>query len=214
LFDSITANQLIYSAVAVILAVAAVYLLIHIRRLPASRTTLGRVKRKLVSLCSSNSAFKQLTDVKITLGDKSLYVGHLFFTPWGITVIEDLQAPGNYYGELNSEQLVVSTSSDKGPGKRYYVNNPASECVNAVKLLRELLTANKIYNVQLDYYVVKGHKAEVFVPDSKDTFLTVKELGRQLDSAKYKKGKADVSAVSSMPGITSERRNAAKKQLI
>lgn len=152
-----------------------------------SGMTKGKVHRALAKL-GALRGWKVLRDVTISAADGPVRVDHAVVGPWGVLLFNDLHGRGCYFGKLEEQSWARTDGEEEKATNRTLVPNPGKECEKAVAALRQIFAREKVYNMQVEWFVpVTGKQVKSFISGGRDVVVTVRELRGILSRSKYEK---------------------------
>lgn len=182
------AGSLFYWAVlaACVLVLAFVLIRAYISYFKSDMTK-GKVHRALKKLGALRS-WKVLRDVTVSAGGESARVDHAVVGPWGVLLFCDIHARGCYFGKMEEQNWARTDGEEEKATGRVLVPNPGKECEKAVAILRRLFAENKIYNMQVEWFLpATGKQVKSYISGSQDVVVTLPELREVLSRGKYDK---------------------------
>ncbi len=187
---------------ALVLSIAAlVLILLAVKRSRLKKGVYGR--NKLYSVLKSYSAlrsFRVLSDVTVKHGNKTAHFENLLVSFYGLLAVRTVNDKSEYYGERRSSKWTKISESEGGQTVRESVPNMVADGEDAMGVLREIFAKNRIYNLQIEQYIVltrrlKRGAAQMFVSGCPE-IMTLPEFKKQIHKVKYEKdNNVDVDAV-------------------
>lgn len=152
-----------------------------------SERTKGDVGKLLRSMAPLRE-WKVLDNV--TIADRKgreITADHLVIGPFGVLVLTDIHRRGGYYGELRDEEWVISTGGeDKPETLRMKVPSPVKNNEQFVAAFREMLTAAKVYNIQVEALCpITQSQIQVLVTGARGLVVEDGKLREVLSRQKY-----------------------------
>ena len=149
--------------------------------------TTAKVSRLLKQMAPLRS-WKVLDDVTLRDGEEEATLSHVVIGPFGVVLVQDVYQDGSIYGDLDSEEWVVSDEDSEGNSNgKIRIPNPVLSCRKAEAMFRKKLSDAKIYKISVDSVVVKTLKQVSYITGGKGVVLSRKELKEMLSNSKYEK---------------------------
>lgn len=130
--------------------------------------------------------FKTLSDIPLTLDDKTAYIENILVGYFGILLVHTCGARGEYYGTVDGESWILSQEEGRN---RTNFPNPLLEQQKTVALLRALFAKHKLYNIPIEHIVYitsRAKKTGVFITHSGEILMPGK-LSSYLAKTKFEK---------------------------
>lgn len=117
-------------------------------------------------------------------------IDHVLVGYFGLLLVSDLPGEGVYYGELADSKWVCSDPPERlERGKdmrRQTIQNPLPAGERAIGLLRERLSKNGIYKLQMEHVaVISNRGSSVQITGSKGKVMNLRGLSDLLSKSKY-----------------------------
>ncbi len=141
-------------------------------------------------------SFQVLNDLTVKTAKKEVPIDHVLIGFFGILVVNTQNLPGGIYGDGRGKTWVnVVTKKEKEIKTTF--PNPLLENQQAVDAIREVLSANNIYKVNIESYVVfTRRKTMLYIPKGLSV-LSLKDFQKLLKKSKYSAdGPVDVQQVA------------------
>lgn len=183
-------------------AVAAVILILILIRLLLVRNDrkkgvdgTKKVSRILKRFAGIRS-FKVLNDLTLKTAKKNVHIDHILIGFFGIMVVNTQNLPGSIYGDGRGKNWTHVVTKNGRETKTSFPN-PLLENQQAVDAVREVLSTNGVYKVNIESWVVfTRRKASLNVPKGLSV-LTLKGFRKLLKRSKYSAdGPVDVALVA------------------
>ena len=141
-------------------------------------------------------SFRVLNDLTIHTAKKDLTIDHVLIGFFGILVVNTQNLSGSVYGDGRGKTW-THVITKKGREVKTSFPNPLLENQQAVDAIREVLSANSIYKINIESWVVfTRRKASLNVPKGLSV-LTLKGFRKLLKRSKYSAdGPVDVALVA------------------
>ncbi len=156
-------------------------------------------KRKVAAILKHFAgirSFQVLNDLTVKTAKKEVCIDHVLIGFFGILVVNTQNLPGSIYGDGRGKTWAnVVTKKDKEIKTTF--PNPLLENQQAVDAIREVLSANNIYKVNIESYVVfTRQKTTLYIPKGLSV-LSLKDFRKLLKKSKYSAdGPVDVQQVA------------------
>lgn len=185
-------------------AVAAVILILILIRLLLVRNDrkkgvdgTKKVSRVLKRFAGIRS-FKVLNDLTLKTAKKNVHIDHILIGFFGIMVVNTQNLPGSIYGDGRGKSWThVVTKNDRETKTSF--PNPLLENQQAVDTVREVLSTNGVYKVNIESWVVfTRKKASLNLPKGLSV-LGIKDFKKLLKKSRYSAdGNVNVPQVASL----------------
>lgn len=185
-------------------AVAAVILILILIRLLLVRNDrkkgvdgTKKVSRVLKRFAGIRS-FKVLNDLTLKTAKKNVHIDHILIGFFGIMVVNTQNLPGSIYGDGRGKSWThVVTKNDRETKTSF--PNPLLENQQAVDAVREVLSTNDVYKVNIESWVVfTRKKASLNLPKGLSV-LGIKDFKKLLKKSRYSAdGNVNVPQVASL----------------
>lgn len=185
-------------------AVAAVILILILIRLLLVRNDrkkgvdgTKKVSRVLKRFAGIRS-FKVLNDLALKTAKKNVHIDHILIGFFGIMVVNTQNLPGSIYGDGRGKNWThVVTKNDRETKTSF--PNPLLENQQAVDAVREVLSTNGVYKVNIESWVVfTRKKASLNLPKGLSV-LGIKDFKKLLKKSRYSAdGNVNVPQVASL----------------
>lgn len=139
--------------------------------------------------------FKILRDFEISANGESVKVEHALIGFFGIIFISARGETADFYGEKTSEDWLMIKNE-----KKTRIENPIAKNDKAIRIARNLLGKNKIYNIPMEGIAVfNGREKKTTIYCADNTIMRCKELYKYLNKAKFDKdNNVDVDTVKEL----------------
>lgn len=200
-------TKTILFAVIVVVAGIVTVLIINLKRASAadSPATHNRAARMLRRFARSRG-WKVIDTPVLETASGTFTTGHLLLCPYGAVAIGDLHRRGNYYGDLDGVNWVISTGDAEKMDYRTVVPSPYRDVLDFNRALRRQVEINKVYFTQYESLLACSKGAFVCITGSRDAVFTLRNLKKRLSGKKYAVGKADIEALAALPGLSSGKK--------
>jgi len=185
-------------------AVAAVILILILIRLLLVRNDrkkgvdgTKKVSRILKRFAGIRS-FKVLNDLTLKTAKKNVHIDHILIGFFGIMVVNTQNLPGSIYGDGRGKNWTHVVTKNGREAKTSFPN-PLLENQQAVDAVREVLSTNGVYKVNIESWVVfTRKKASLNLPKGLSV-LGIKNFKKLLKKSRYSAdGNVNVPQVASL----------------
>ena len=185
-------------------AVAAVILILILIRLLLVRNDrkkgvdgTKKVSRILKRFAGIRS-FKVLNDLTLKTAKKNVHIDHILIGFFGIMVVNTQNLPGSIYGDGRGKNWTHVVTKNGRETKTSFPN-PLLENQQAVDAVREVLSTNGVYKVNIESWVVfTRKKASLNLPKGLSV-LGIKDFKKLLKKSRYSAdGNVNVPQVASL----------------
>lgn len=185
-------------------AVAAVILILILIRLLLVRNDrkkgvdgTKKVSRVLKRFAGIRS-FKVLNDLTLKTAKKNVHIDHILIGFFGIMVVNTQNLPGSIYGDGRGKSWTHVVTKNSRETKTSFPN-PLLENQQAVDAVREVLSTNGVYKVNIESWVVfTRKKASLNLPKGLSV-LGIKDFKKLLKKSRYSAdGNVNVPQVASL----------------
>lgn len=185
-------------------AVAAVILILILIRLLLVRNDrkkgvdgTKKVSRVLKRFAGIRS-FKVLNDLTLKTAKKNVHIDHILIGFFGIMVVNTQNLPGSIYGDGRGKSWTHVVTKNGREAKTSFPN-PLLENQQAVDAVREVLSTNGVYKVNIESWVVfTRKKASLNLPKGLSV-LGIKDFKKLLKKSRYSAdGNVNVPQVASL----------------
>lgn len=143
-------------------------------------------------------SFKVLNDLTLKTAKKNVHIDHILIGFFGIMVVNTQNLPGSIYGDGRGKNWTHVVTKNNRETKTSFPN-PLLENQQAVDAVREVLSTNGVYKVNIESWVVfTRKKASLNLPKGLSV-LGIKNFKKLLKKSRYSAdGNVNVPQVASL----------------
>lgn len=143
-------------------------------------------------------SFKVLNDLTLKTAKKNVHIDHILIGFFGIMVVNTQNLPGSIYGDGRGKNWTHVVTKNSRETKTSFPN-PLLENQQAVDAVREVLSTNGVYKVNIESWVVfTRKKASLNLPKGLSV-LGIKNFKKLLKKSRYSAdGNVNVPQVASL----------------
>ena len=143
-------------------------------------------------------SFKVLNDLTLKTAKKNVHIDHILIGFFGIMVVNTQNLPGSIYGDGRGKNWTHVVTKNGREAKTSFPN-PLLENQQAVDAVREVLSTNGVYKVNIESWVVfTRKKASLNLPKGLSV-LGIKNFKKLLKKSRYSAdGNVNVPQVASL----------------
>ncbi len=164
-----------------------------------------RLKKRVSSILRKFALLRQykvLDNLTLTVGTQTVTIDHLLVGNFGLIFVTDLVGRGDYYGELDDKNWVCNTFNkrDEATLRVGSYENPLHHNQNCMKVVREILSAEKIFGIAMEDAAVSTHKrGDFLVTGGTNKAFNLRGLSPFLNKEKFQVDKGvDVEKITAL----------------
>lgn len=174
-----------------LLVVGAIIFTVAVRLYTRRNPKVALVKRvaRTFFIKGKLKGWKILTNLtlKVSDEDEGAICHHAVVAPYGVFIVTDIVSQGKYYGTTYDDDWSCVITTRKKGEEKIKAPNYVKHNTKAIDTFRAILSAEKIYNVNVCGFIVAHKNAKIFVEDCADKIISVSKLGAEIDKIKYEK---------------------------
>ncbi len=141
---------------------------------------------KLIKRKGSLKSWKVLTGLRLVDAEgNSAVCSHAVVSPYGVFIVTDIADVGEIYGKGYDQEWSGVLQTNAASAVRTKLPNYISRNRCAISVFRQVLSAEKIYNIVVEGFVVASDKSEIYISNADEDILSVREFARVLGKIKY-----------------------------